>query len=283
MNSFKHFQAYKTIYEYGVTAVLLSVISIVNATSLIMEDRRESGVASFKLWEPFVWEFSSLILVIVLLRPILWLIDSHYSQCLNFKKTLCIYVLASLLFSVIHITGMVFIRKVIYWGQSMSYQFGDVAYEFFYEYRKDLISFISIIAIIHCYRFIWSRLQGEANIVVNGDDDAEPKSFDRILVKKLGKEFIVKISEIEWLESSGNYVNLHVAGRVYPTRNTLSKLIVQISDQGFCRVHRSYAVHLDAVDSITNQLSGSGEITLKSGKVINLSRRYHDDLKQRLR
>ena len=33
-------------------------------------------------------------------------------------------------------------------------------------------------------------------------------------MKKLGKEFIVRVDEIEWLESAGNYVNLHVGKRI---------------------------------------------------------------------
>lgn len=263
-------------------AVFLSLIAVVNATTQIMDDHSENGESSFEAWEPFIWEFTSLALVIVLLRPIIWLTNSRYSQWQNLKQTLATYLVASLVFSVLHVSGMVALRKAIYWAQSLSYQFGSVGYRFFYEYRKDLITFIFIVGAIYCYRFIWSRLQGEANIVSNGEDETKPKNFDRILVKKLGKEFIVKISEIEWLESSGNYVNLHVKGRIYPTRNTIAKLLAEISGQGFCRVHRSYGVNLDAVESIENHVSGSGEVTLKSGKVLSLSRRYHTELKQRL-
>jgi len=90
------------------------------------------------------------------------------------------------------------------------------------------------------------------------------------------------ISDIEWLESSGNYVNLHIKGRIYPTRTTMSNLINQISDKGFCRIHRSYGVNLDSIDSITPLSSGDSEIKLNSGQLLNLSRRYKDELKSRL-
>ena len=105
---------------------------------------------------------------------------------------------------------------------------------------------------------------------------------DRLLVKKLGKEFIIKVEDIEWLESCGNYVNLHIKERIYPTRATLSGLITQISDKGFCRIHRSYGINLDAVDSIAPQPSGDSEVKLKNGKILNLSRRYRDEFKVRL-
>jgi DNA-binding LytR/AlgR family response regulator len=38
----------------------------------------------------------------------------------------------------------------------------------------------------------------------------------RFLVRKLGKEFLVAVNDIERLEAQGNYVNLHVRGRAYP-------------------------------------------------------------------
>ena len=62
------------------------------------------------------------------------------------------------------------------------------------------------------------------------------KKLNAYLVKKLGKEFIIKVDDIEWLESSGNYVNLHIKGRIYPIRSTLNLLIEQISHKGFCRI-----------------------------------------------
>jgi len=116
----------------------------------------------------------------------------------------------------------------------------------------------------------------------NGEEESAPQSCDRLLVKKLGKEFIVKVKDVEWLESSGNYVNLHIKGRIYPTRSTLSSLIAQISDKGFCRIHRSHGVNLDSIDSITPINSGDSEVKLINGKVLNLSRRYKEELKSRL-
>ena len=261
--------------------LFLSLNAFVEATTVIMDDGRHNSEASFHIWEPFVWEFSSVISVLILLPATLWLINSKHSDWEKFTQTIATYFLASIIFSVLHISLMVTIRWLFYWGQTMNYQFGNLGYEFIYEYRKDLITFISIILIAHTYQFILGRLQGEASLVTNGEDMPQNSSVEHILVKKLGKEFIVKITDIEWLESSGNYVNLYVGERIYSTRNTLATLIAEISDKGFCRIHRSYGVNLSAVDSIHSLPSGSGELTLKSGKVLKLSRRYHQLLKQR--
>ena len=150
----------------------------------------------------------------------------------------------------------------------------------FYEYRKDLWSFCFIVAAIYAYDFILGRLQGEANIVANNEDENIPQNFDRLLVKKLGKEFIIKVDDIEWLEASGNYVNLHMQGRIYPMRGTLSGLIEQLQVRGFCRIHRSFAINLNVIESITPLSSGDSEIKLNCGKALTLSRRYKEEFKR---
>lgn len=132
------------------------------------------------------------------------------------------YVFYFILFSIAHVSMMVTIRELIYWTQSINYEFGNTLIEFLYEYRKDLLSFISILVSIKSYGFIVSRLQAEANPIAVGEEELITQRFDRLLVKKLGKEFIVKVEDIEWLESSENYVNLHSKGRIYPTRLTLT-------------------------------------------------------------
>lgn len=71
-------------------------------------------------------------------------------------------------------------------------------------------------------------------------------------------------------------MSLFIDGLVYPLRATLSKLSEQLEPQGFCRIHRSHAVQLDAISSITPIQSGDSEITMQSGKKLNLSRCYKE-------
>ncbi|MCW8880196.1 MAG: LytTR family transcriptional regulator [Kangiellaceae bacterium] len=282
MEKLKHYQKYHLGYEIGFLVLFFLVNNTILATSVIMENKRGGGELPFQLWEPFVWEYASAVSTLIMFIPLLWFMQRFPIRWHHLAKSLIIYLGASVVFSLGHVAIMVALRKLVYWTQSMAYDFGDLGFELLYEYRKDLWSFVFIIMMVHSYNFILSRLLGEANLIENGEDEQKAEDKDRLLVKKLGKEFIVKVADIEWLESSGNYVNLHIKGRIYPTRSTLSKLVEQISDKGFCRIHRSYAINLDVVDSITPLSSGDGEIKLTNGKVLNLSRRYKDELKQRL-
>jgi hypothetical protein len=281
MNKLEHFQKYKFRYEVLGIFGYLFIHSVILATSVIMEANR-SGVPSFQLWEPFVWEFSSAIGTILLLPACVWLLKKQPFNWSKVTFSLGMYFISSIIFSILHVSLMVAIREIIYWTQSLNYDFGNIFIEFIYELRKDIWDFISILIVIKGYGFIVSRLQGEASPISVGEEAKITQRFDRLLVKKLGKEFIVKVDDIEWLESSGNYVNLHIKGRIYPTRATLTQLISQIEGQGFCRIHRSYAVNLNNIDSITPLSSGDSEVKLNNGKILNLSRRYKDVFKTKL-
>jgi uncharacterized membrane protein len=280
MNKLHHFQKYKFCYEVLGIFGYLFINSVILATSVIMEANR-SGVPSFQLWEPFVWEFSSAIATILLLPACVWLLKKHPFNWSKVTFSLGMYFISSIIFSIVHVSVMVTIREIIYWTQSLNYDFGNIFIEFIYELRKDIWDFISILIVIKGYGFIVSRLQGEASPIAVGEENITQR-FDRLLVKKLGKEFIVKVEDIEWLESSGNYVNLYSKGRIYPTRTTLTQLISQIEEQRFCRIHRSYAVNLNNIDSITPLSSGDSEVKLNNGKILNLSRRYKDAFKSKL-
>ena len=281
MNKLQHFQKYKFRYEVVTIFFFFLIDSIILATSVIMEANR-SGEPSFQLWEPFVWQFSSALATMSLLPACVWLLKKHTFDWGKIKLFLVVYFFSSIIFSFTHIFLMVMIRDLVYWSQGLNYDFGNIWIEFLYEYRKDLWSFIFILLFIKGYGFIISRLQGEANPIAVGEEESITQRFDRLLVKKLGKEFIVKVEDIEWLESSGNYVNLHSKGRIYPIRATLTKLISQIEEQGFCRIHRSHAINLNNIESITPLSSGDSEVKLVNGKILNLSRRYKEAFKSQL-
>lgn len=282
MNKLQHYQKYQIWYETAFVTAFFMINATILATSVIMDATRGGNEMPYESWKPFVWEYSSAITLILLIPALGWLLGNFPIDWKNLKRTAAIYFFASLIFSGLHIAGMVLIREFIYWTQAQNYDMGDFGFLLLYEYRKDVWAFIFLLAFITSYRFTLSRLQGEASLMNEGEDELTSQVSDRLLVKKLGKEFIVKVDDIEWLESSGNYVNLHIKGRIYPTRATLNGLIAQISDKGFCRIHRSHGINLDEVESITPQPSGDSEITLKNGKVLNLSRSYKEEFRTRL-
>ena len=282
MNYLSHFQRYKLRYEVSALIAYFLINATVLATSVIMEKSRVYDVLPFSIWEPFVWEYSSGFSSLLLFPAIVYVLKKYPFQWQHIKRSLLFYLAVSVLFSLSHVGLMVGMREIAYALVSRDYDFGQVGFELIYEYRKDLWSFIFFVIVIKGYQFIVGQLQGEANPIAQGEDNTTKPAMnlDRLLVKKLGKEFIIKIDDVEWLESSGNYVNLHINQRIYPIRSTLSALSKQLSERGFCRIHRSHAIRLDMVESITPQASGDSEVKLKNGKTLMLSRRYKDAFKQ---
>jgi len=285
MKQLQHLQKYQNPYGLALTAIFLTLNAAVLATSVLMEASRSGNTLSFRWWDPFVWEFSSALGIFLLVPALYFFLVKMAFNWQGVKKSLAIYTLLAVLFSVLHVSIMVLVRKFAYLIQGRDYDFGPLFFEFIYELRKDLVTFLLLVIVIQGYRFIVSRLIGEAKLIAEENNKAGSNAInsrDHLLVKKLGKEFIVKLGDVEWMESSGNYVNLHIKGRIYPIRKTLSALSEEVATKGFCRVHRSHAINLDFVESIEPLPSGDGEISLKSGKTLNLLRRYKEQLKQRL-
>ncbi len=118
-----------------------------------------------------MWEYTSAISAIILVpvfmafclkKPLYWSL---------FKKHFGWHLLASVAYALLHVTIMVALRKLIYLTQDQSYQFGHLLSEFFYEYRKDAATYISIVILTYSYQFIVSRLVGEANLVETEKSD----------------------------------------------------------------------------------------------------------------
>ena len=163
-----------------------------------------------------------------------------------------------------------------------SYALGDWGHAFIYEYRKDLMTYITIVLVIYAYRLLVRRLLGEAKYVQLGESEQDQSPPDRLLVKKLGKEFLISVEEIDWVAASGNYANLHVQERVYPMRITMNRIATLLPANQFFRIHRSTIVNLQRVAHIEAQDSGDHLVTLTNGKELGFSRRYRENFKEAL-
>ncbi|TQV88207.1 LytR/AlgR family response regulator transcription factor [Aliikangiella coralliicola] len=278
-----NWQLFNRYEHYYIALFWISITSLqawINAESVIADYARLE--IPIEAWQPYSWEFSSQF-VSVLLIPLIILFNRKFSLSgPNITRGIIGHVIFSVVFSLSHVVGMVLIRKLTYSLMGSHYDFGDWSNELLYEYRKDVYSYIWIIAIIYAYRFIVSRLRGEATVIATGEDTPEPEHPERLLVKKLGKEFIIKVSDINWVEAAGNYMNLHVDNRVYPLRETMAGLERKLNPKHFARIHRSFMVNIDNIEEINPLDSGDFRIRLKCGKVLNFSRRYREKVKDRL-
>lgn len=78
--------------------------------------------------------------------------------------------------------------------------------------------------------------------------EEEPKETEYISVKADYKTVLVKLQEIVYIESEGEYVRIHLAdGRRITTLYRIKNMEAQLPTERFMRIHRSYIVNLQAI------------------------------------
>lgn len=111
---------------------------------------------------------------------------------------------------------------------------------------------------------------------------AQTHSSDRLLVPEGERLQLIDTAAIDWLEADDNYIHVHTASRRHLLRRTLQDLLVQLGEQRFVRIHKSAAVNIAAIASLTPLFKGDYEISLRNGHTLRLSRRYKDALFARM-
>ena len=277
----QHFLAHPRLWGWGLLLGWSGFNVLVLATTKLMEIKRDGHDIAF--WQPLSWELSSAFMILLLI-PVGVYIHDRWLANLSLKTCIGFHVLLTIPFSLLHVGGMVGLRHLCYWVMGADYYFGNMATELLYEYRKDAQSYLTLLLVIFGFRLIYRRLQGEATYLTEEEEKesaGSEKSPEILLIKKLGREFLIKTADIEWVEASGNYANLHVRDSVYPMRTTMDRL-EKLLPADFVRIHRSSIVNLHRVLQVQAMDSGDHEITLYGGKTLVLSRRYRDNFKSQL-
>lgn len=91
---------------------------------------------------------------------------------------------------------------------------------------------------------------------------AVQKAQDRILsqqneatfffVKDGFKNIKIAFDEIQFIKSSGNYLDIHTSSNVYSPRMTFGDLFLKLPKNSFLRIHQSYVININAVEKIEN-------------------------------
>jgi two-component system LytT family response regulator len=102
--------------------------------------------------------------------------------------------------------------------------------------------------------------------------DEQARLVRRILVRTRDKTVVVDVDQIDWIEAADYYATLHVGPREHLLRETLNELEQRLDPRRFFRVHRSAIVNLERVREIHPLFRGDGELVLRDGTRVRLSR-----------
>jgi two-component system LytT family response regulator len=97
------------------------------------------------------------------------------------------------------------------------------------------------------------------------------------------KHYLIPLSEIQWIESEGNYIRLRTAGQSHLVRDTMKNIEARLDPDAFMRIHRSTIVAVDRIDSIQTREYGEYKIRLKDGTTLVSSRAYGDRVRRLIR
>ncbi len=138
------------------------------------------------------------------------------------------------------------------------------------DYLLKPISFERLIQSISKYRNEHLIPQLSPQVELN------PEKSDFIFVRSERKMIKIDFSELNYIESLSDYLKLYTDDKVIITRETISSIEAKLPKNDFLRVHRSYIVAINKIDSFTQEF-----IEIKK-KAIPISRSYKNDVKLRL-
>ncbi|MHB1329440.1 MAG: LytR/AlgR family response regulator transcription factor, partial [Gemmatimonadales bacterium] len=105
----------------------------------------------------------------------------------------------------------------------------------------------------------------------------------RFLSRHGNRIVLVRASEVDWIESAGNYVKLHTPVGQHLVRETMKALEQRLDPSLFLRVHRTAIVNIERIVSVEPHLHGELVLTLKDGARLTTSRTHSAELRRLLR
>ena len=107
-------------------------------------------------WEPFLWEFSSVLVVALLLPPVFrW---HRASLGRGLRVLLARHALGYAAYTMLHVLGMFSLRFAVYALTPVSYEPGHAWQVLGYEAAKDLVFYVSNVLLCHG---LWTHLRGQ--------------------------------------------------------------------------------------------------------------------------
>ena len=113
-----------------------------------------------------------------------------------------------------------------------------------------------------------TRLQALLETIRN----AQP--LRRFLVKACGRAYVVRVEDVESIDSADHYVELRTERDTHLLREPLSAIERRLDPSQFVRVHRSMIVNVERIRELQPAFHGEFTLVLTSGRRVSCSRTY---------
>ena len=111
-----------------------------------------------------------------------------------------------------------------------------------------------------------------------------PPLSQRLVVRDGESLLLLEPSQVDWIESAGNYVRVHSGARAYLARTTMDRVAQRLTAGGnFIRVRRSALINVRALTKVERYGKGTFVVHLRTGTKVISGRFYHPELRRLLR
>jgi two-component system LytT family response regulator len=109
-------------------------------------------------------------------------------------------------------------------------------------------------------------------LAANAPAQPGPKHLTRLTIRSDDKVVILKVSDIDSIESAGNYVAVWMGKESHILRETLNALEEQLDPERFLRISRGAIVNLDRVRELQPLFKGEHVVVLQGGRKLTMTR-----------
>jgi len=110
-------------------------------------------VPTIRVWEPFLWEMSSVWVIGLLIPLIIRFEDRFRIDSRPRLRILGVHLAGVVAFSALHVVGIALVRKIVYAvAGDRRYDFGNVVIQFFFEWQRDLITYVIALVAVVAFR-----------------------------------------------------------------------------------------------------------------------------------
>lgn len=247
-------------------ALVGAAVALVNVFTTT-DDLRHAG-RPVPIWEPAVWEVSSVLVLVLLTPSVMALTRAVRPLDAPWARVLGAHLLAAVVFSLIHVAGMGVLRWLAYAAGGADYSPLGPLQQFLYELRKDLLTYVTLVAVYTGWLRLWGGVA----------EAPAPSQQPAIEVRDGARRRFVPLGEVAWIEAAGNYVELHRGLTPILHRASLTRLERDLRGLGFVRIHRSRLVRRDAIAEVESKPSGDFVVRLSDGRELAGSRRFRRPL-----
>ena len=139
---------------------------------------------------------------------------------------------------------------------------------------------VATVMVVGGWFFVLRPKQHEKQTTAEDSESNAQQTLPPTILAYKGKDAcLVHLSTIDSVSAAGNYLDIHCGQDQYLVRSTLKDFEQRLPADNFVRVHRSHIVQVAAIERIRREVTGTGDVILRSGRTLNVSKAYFQRLK----